>query len=428
MRRHVARRLTPVIGLLLLAVLAAWWPAARAAAVPADTGATPAETALAAKYAPIVRLRIQDSCEGATAPYEPIDVDLLMGDDEVALRGPWDPTNLVTVGPTAADLARGLWEYHLDFPGDALDPGCTYEEWAARLQATAPPTTYARVVTEAAYPGKLALQYWFYYVFNDWKNKHEGDWEMIQIVFDAGTPQQALGATPVEVGYSQHSSAERAAWGDDKLDLVDGTHPVVYPAEGSQANFYESRLYLMRSSAEGVGCDDTQGPSREIRPRVAVVPTGRDDYLRAYPWLGFDGRWGERHRGVFNGPTGPNDKTQWTEPITWSQRSWRDESFDVPAAGAVGTSATDLFCARSPWAPRRCARRSSTRAPRRRSSAGWPCCSCGPSRARAGSRRPRCARPGGAPGGRCSRRPRARCARTRGCSSASACCSSRSGS
>ncbi len=346
MRPHDLRRRPPALALalLLLAVLAGLWNAPRAAAVPAGSGATPAETALAAKYAPIVRLRIQDSCEGSTAPYEPIDVDLLMGNDEVALRGPWDRSNLVTVGPTAADLARGLWEYHLDFPGDALDPGCTYEDWAARLQAKAPPTAYARVVTEAAHPGRLALQYWFYYVYNDWKNKHEGDWEMIQIVFDASTPQQALAGTPAEVGYSQHSSAERADWGDAKLQLVDGTHPVVYPAEGSQANFYESRLYLMRSSAEGVGCDDTQGPSREIRPQVAVIPTGRDDYLRAYPWLGFEGRWGERQRGVFNGPTGPNDKLQWTEPITWSQQSWRARSFDVPAGGALGTSATDLFC------------------------------------------------------------------------------------
>ena len=347
MRPHDLRRRPPALALALLALalLSVWWHAPRAAAaVPADTGATSAETALAAKYAPIVRLRIQGSCEGATAPYEPIDVSLLMGNDEVALRGPWDRTNLVAVGPTAADLARGLWEYHLDFPGDALDPGCTYEDWAARLQTQAPPTAYARVVTEAAYPGKLALQYWFYYVYNDWKNKHEGDWEMIQIVFDADTPQQALARGPVEVGYSQHSSAERATWGDEKLQLVGGTHPVVYPAEGSQANFYESRLYLMRSSAEGVGCDDTLGPSREIRPRIAVVPTARDDYLRAYPWLGFEGRWGELHRGVFNGPTGPNDKTQWTEPITWSRESWRDQSFSVPAAGAVGTSATDLFC------------------------------------------------------------------------------------
>ena len=33
--------------------------------------------------------------------------------------------------------------------------------------------------------GKVALQYWFFYPFNDFNNTHEGDWEMIQLVFDA---------------------------------------------------------------------------------------------------------------------------------------------------------------------------------------------------------------------------------------------------
>ena len=328
-----------VIGVLLGASSAAAQTAA-----PSSVAASPAETALARAYAPVVKLREQsDSCEGGV-PYEPIDIDLLLGNDEVALRGPWDRTNLVAVGPRASDLARGLWEYHLDFPGDTLDPGCTFEEWEARLQADGTPTAYAHVVTEDAYPGKLALQYWFYYVFNDWNNAHEGDWEMIQLVFDADTAAEALATRPVEVGYSQHSSAERAEWGDDKLQLVDGTHPVVYPAAGSQANFFESRLYLMRSQAEGVGCDNTLGPSKTVRPAVETVPSDPADYLRAYPWLGFEGRWGEKQRSFFNGPTGPNLKTQWTQPITWSQESWRDKSFDVPAGGAIGTQATDLFC------------------------------------------------------------------------------------
>jgi hypothetical protein len=63
-------------------------------------------------------------------------------------------------------------------------------------------------------PGKLALQYWFFYVYNDWNNLHEADWKMIQLVFDASTPGQALHRAPVEVGYSQHEGAERAAWHD----------------------------------------------------------------------------------------------------------------------------------------------------------------------------------------------------------------------
>ena len=166
-------------------------------------------------YSPVVRLKEQPGSCDIGEPYQPTDIDLLMGNDEVALRGPWDRTNIVKVAPTAADLSRGLFDYHLDFPGDALRPGCTYEQWAARLAATGvPPTAYARVVTEAGKPGKLALQYWFFYVYNDWNNKHEGDWEMIQLVFDASSPAQALTRPPAEVGYSQHSSAERAAWGD----------------------------------------------------------------------------------------------------------------------------------------------------------------------------------------------------------------------
>lgn len=335
-------RLALVLAGAIAVVAVALWSAPAASAAPASE----AEVALAHMYSPVVRLKEQPGSCDIGEPYTPIDVDLLMGNDEVALRGPWDRTNIVKVAPTAADLGRGLFDYHLDFPGDALRPGCTYEQWAARLaESGVPPTAYARTVTEAGKPGVLALQYWFFYVYNDWNNKHEGDWEMIQLVFDASTPAQALTRPPTEVGYSQHSSGERAEWGDEKLQLVDGTHPVVYPAAGSQANFFGSDLYLMRSNAEGVGCDDTSGPSRTIPLDVKVVPTARADYLAAYPWLGFDGRWGEKQASFFNGPTGPNDKTQWAKPITWSQESWRDKSFSVPGGGGLGTQATDVFCA-----------------------------------------------------------------------------------
>ena len=54
--------------------------------------------------------------------------------------------------------------------------------------------------------------------------------------------REALARTPASVGYSQHEGAERANWGDDKLELVDGTHPVLHPAAGSHAGFYTSAL------------------------------------------------------------------------------------------------------------------------------------------------------------------------------------------
>ena len=135
------------------------------------------------------------------------------------------------IGPSASDL-RNRYEYHLDFPGDALNAGCDYERWSRRLAAGSEPTVYAHVATEAGHPGQLALQYWIFYAFNDFNNTHEGDWEMIQLVFDADDAQEALGQEPVAVGYSSHEGAERADWGDEKLDVVDETHPVVYPAAG----------------------------------------------------------------------------------------------------------------------------------------------------------------------------------------------------
>ncbi len=309
----------------------------------AQAGSDP-ETQLAEKYAPIVRLVKQSEPCGHGEPYDPSSVDVVLGKNEVALRGPWTGANLVKVAPTAADLSKGLFGYHLDFPGDALSPGCTYEQWAHQISAGSTPTTYARVVADPQYPGQLALQYWFFYVFNDFNDKHEGDWEMIQLDFRAANAKEALAKTPTEVGYSQHGGAERAAWDDAKLQRVGGTHPVVYPAAGSHANYYRPGLFLGRSAAEGVGCDDTVGPSRQLRPAVAVVPTGTSAYLAAYPWLGYEGHWGEEHPGFYNGPTGPNTNEKWTAPITWAATSWRDTSFTVPEGTSVGTGATDFFC------------------------------------------------------------------------------------
>jgi hypothetical protein len=272
-----------------------------------------------------------------------MDVDRLFGDSTVALRGPWNTTDLVKIGPTAKDLA-GLYEYHLDFPGSALDPGCDYEKWARRLEQGSPPTIYAHVATDPSTPGKLALQYWFFYAFNDFNNKHEGDWEMIQLVFDAADASDALQAAhPTEVGYSSHEGAERASWGDEKLELVDGTHPVVYPAAGSHANKYTEALYIGSSADAGVGCDDTRGPHVEIAPVVRTIPSNPGAAASAYPWITYEGRWGELQQAFFNGPTGPNLKTQWTAPLEWAD-GWRDRSYAVPTGGLLGTGATDFFC------------------------------------------------------------------------------------
>ncbi len=300
------------------------------------------EDALAQKYAPVVRLVDQREECGPGEPFIPTDVDLLFGEPTVAFRGPWNRTDLVKIAPSATDL-RNRYEHHLDFPGDPLDAGCDYELWARRLTTGSKPTVYAHVATDPGYPGKLALQYWFFYPFNDFNNTHEGDWEMTQLIFEAANVDEALAKDPTEVGYSSHEGAERAAWGDEKLEIVDGTHPVVYPASGSHANKFTAALYLGSSADAGVGCDLTLGPHRELTPVVKAIPSEAKAAEAAYPWIVFEGRWGELQPAFFNGPAGPNMKDQWTHPIEWS-RDWRERGYAVPAGGLAGTGATDLFC------------------------------------------------------------------------------------
>ncbi|HEY7398388.1 MAG TPA: hypothetical protein VH538_08805 [Gaiellaceae bacterium] len=321
-----------------LAVLAALTGAAAARA-----GSLQAQRELADRFAPVVELVEQQHECGRGEPYRPIDIDTILGDDTVALRGPWSGANLVAVGPTAAMLGRGLFDYHLDFPGNPLDAGCGYEQWQQAIMGSTRPTVYAHVATQRGYPHRLALQYWFFYVFNDFGNPHEGDWEMIQLDFDAADAGQAIAEKPTDVGYSQHEGAERAEWGDEKLDVVDGTHPVVFVADGSHANFYDSALFVGRAAEEGVGCDDTRGPHTTLIPAVRTIPAAPAAARAAYPWIAFLGRWGELRPAFFNGPTGPNLKLQWAEPFTWSQ-GWRERSYAIPAGGVIGTNATDFFC------------------------------------------------------------------------------------
>jgi hypothetical protein len=291
------------------------------------------ETALAMRYAPVIRLVEQPEQCGPGEPYEPTDVDVLFDEETVALRGPWRKSDLVKVAPTTEDLL-GRYEYHLDFPGDPLNPGCDYERWARRLTGGTAPTAYAHVATDPDHPG-LALQYWLFYPFNDFNNLHEGDWEMIQLVFDATDASQALRADPVAIGYSSHEGAEEAAWGEDKLELIDETHPVVYPAAGSHANKFTAALYLGSSAEAGVGCDDTVGPHVELRPQVRTIPSDADAARASFPWIAFQGRWGELQPAFFNGPTGPNLKRQWTEPVGWSE-GWRTRSYAVPTGACSG--------------------------------------------------------------------------------------------
>ena len=155
------------------------------------------ETALAEKHAPVVRL--VEQARGVRAR-RAVPADrrrpALRRADRGTARAPGTPSTSSRSARAAEDLA-GLFEYHLDFPGHALEPGCDYERWDRRLREGSEPTVYAHVATDPGHPGKLALQYWLFYTYNDWNNLHEGDWEMIQLVFEAAAAEEALDEEPV---------------------------------------------------------------------------------------------------------------------------------------------------------------------------------------------------------------------------------------
>ncbi len=297
-----------------------------------------AEQQLAEKYAPVVGLKQHEPCAETGEPYRPVPVETVLGQSDVVLLGP--DGAVVKSAPVAADLYGKGDGYWLDFPGDPLHAGCSYEEWFERIAEGKPTTAYAHVVEEQ---GELALQYWFYYPFNDWNNKHESDWEMIQLVFDAATAEEALGQTPALVGYSQHQGAESATWEDTKLEKRDG-HPVVYPGAGSHSNQFVQSLYLGHSAQTGFGCDDTRGPTDYEQTQVVLLPTEATGAKEPFAWLGYLGHWGQQVSGPNSGPTGPTFKGQWTEPITWADEEWRPDNVQVPASSSVAPTATGFFC------------------------------------------------------------------------------------
>lgn len=316
---------------------------------PATVNASPSSPAqrLIETYAPITMLREQQDppCETSAEQYEPTAVSTVLGNPSVTLKRVEEGAEeeLVKRAPTAADIAGLDDAYHLELPGDPLGDTCVYARDFAKLkrEGKAPPTTYAHIARQVGRPG-LAVQYWFFWYFNQFNDLHEGDWEGMQIAFEANTAREALVEGPSEMILFQHAGGERADWEDAKVEK-EGTHPVVYPAAGSHATFYDSTVYVQNGSkGSGVGCDNTSEPLYEVRPRPVALPTFPTTTGR-FKWLTYFGHWGQKEAGYNNGPTGPLTKTQWLEPFSWMEKQ-RTTSPRVPGGSFAGPAVSGAFC------------------------------------------------------------------------------------
>jgi hypothetical protein len=229
---------------------------------------------------------------------------------------------------------------------------------------------YGRVVRVN---GWVALQYWFFYPFNNWRsgffgaNDHEADWEMIYVYLAEAEDGELK---PEWVAYASHDFSGddlRRRWDDPELEKV-GEHPVIYAGAGSHASYFAPGEYLAEielpflmplvrlvdrmqevgrrliRQARGEGDEPRPGPSFNIF-RIPFVDYARGDGLVIGPggdrsWgepvvLNEDQRWALNYRGLWglyardpmageNAPAGPvynRDGTMrrsWYDPLGWA--------------------------------------------------------------------------------------------------------------
>jgi hypothetical protein len=260
------------------------------------------EQELATLYAPYMHFASGEN-------FYPTDPNYFIQNSQLFMKSD-DSNVLVQVSPTATSIAQyKTGDYFLNNTlGNADQIAADYK----LNRETFGDKIYAHVTRES---GLTVVQYWFFYAYNPGTlNQHQGDWEMIQVVLDSTeTPQYAV--------YSQHSAGEQASWSD--VEKTDTTHPHVYVALGSHANYFRS--YQGKIGAE----TDTVGNAYAITPQELTVivlgEKGTGNHPATQDWLDYGGKWGnwaelaDEYIGAA-GPSGPGqaeNSEKWNYPVTW---------------------------------------------------------------------------------------------------------------
>lgn len=242
-----------------------------------------------------------------TSPGEkfyPTSVDYVIGSSVLKRRSSDGSSTLVDSNPTASSLGTDTSsDLFLNNKLGTLDAIAADYALKANIVGY---YAYVHVVTGGS---KSVIQYWLFYVYNNGPlNDHQGDVEVVEVFLDgSGNPQKAL--------YSQHGSGENAAWGDvEKTD----THPVVYVAQGSHANYFRAYQGKIGIENDIVGSDGIT-----IRPdNLTLVILGEPgSHPTNQSWLDFRGRWGYvgSDEEIALGRAGPLGPVQNQNGVRWAQ-------------------------------------------------------------------------------------------------------------
>ena len=259
---------------------------------------------IADTYAPIFYFEGEETCYPVDASYH-IENSYLYSSNGQLISN--NPSGLNLSSYSSSDLYDS---YYLDNILGSIDDDKIIKEYQKNENSLGFTVYYHEYYDIAT--SSTVIQYWMFFIFNKGHlNRHEGDWEMVQVVIpDFGDKW---------IGYSQHYSGQRARWEQVEKD---GNHIKVYVARGSHANFFRSY-----SGKFGIANDFVGNNGKILRPKDYNLIS-----LDGQSWLNFAGRWGELGGNVIEstaksvlgqaGPRGPKyrlDGQMWENPISWGQ-------------------------------------------------------------------------------------------------------------
>jgi hypothetical protein len=267
-------------------------------------GPRPAAAAiqLATKYAPVLRL-------AAGERYRPLRLEDYL--TKTVLRGGTPPHGTPQQAqPTLFSLPVTAAPSYLDIRDAQPNVRTTaYPGIEQQLELARPrPTIYFHLTYQPA-AKRVAIEYWLLYLYNDFYDQHEADWEGVTVVLENGAP---IGAT-----YSQHQGRKWIPW--SALSTTAG-HPIVYVARGSHAEYPKAGRYSVRVcwTVHGRHCTPSPRVDDASGSGPTVVPTSYD--VQPFGGAGYTGSWGSGNYVLGVGLTkdritDPRRRAEYTNPF-----------------------------------------------------------------------------------------------------------------
>ncbi len=258
---------------------------------------------LATKYAPVLHL-------ASAERYRPLRLEDYLTKTDLRAGSP--PHGTLTQGqPTLFSLPVTTASTYLDIRGaNPNSHPSSYPVIEQQIEGARPrPTVYFHLAYEPS-KGRVAIEYWLMYLYNDFYDQHEADWEGVTVVLENGSPLGAI--------YSQHQGGKWIAW--SALSKT-GAHPIVYVARGSHANYPKAGQYSVRVCWTLYGRHCASSPKADDADGRGTTLSSSAYDLQSFAGTGYTGSWGSGNYVLGVGLTkdritDPRRRSDYTDPFT----------------------------------------------------------------------------------------------------------------